>query len=784
MLTEKQIKSAKKNLLMLHNGLVSDWQFGKVRTWKALYYKLGVEPTGDVNKEITFPELKAFLKKREDEYEQSLQTQPRVEQEVRSEVPITSMRLEGNCRVDSTTLPTNSQRSVAPAVPVQIDLRIPETPRVPEVTVVQLSPNSNDAAKDKGAEGDYGLVHNPNWKVFHYWFQKKAIKEALDKILGFDTSLAGGSMEKLKEMYNDPAVVKKPATGILILSATGTGKTFIVAALARILWDLEYHEGKTFSHIPYLWITKATVVQQASRVLKRFYNLEPVNDVEVINIEQLRSKTGELWLKKEIKIERGEEVVDWQWKKGLQPCVVFFDESQGAKNQDSTQSTIIQKYNDLPSNALLVSVSATPFARISDAKYFAVSTHRKLDHLGFPMGSRLTNGNWQTYSNMIASPASPKDYNKASVDRLMDDLDPWIIRVTNVRPQFKAINSVKVIPFESKEKREFYQQAWERFLKEKAKLDALKEAGDSSSEVCMFTILLKFAMAAELCHADHFAKDMHTDVQNGYAAVGCCKQKGTIIEIVRQLITKYGVKRDQISLVWGGGQTQLTKKQKDKQKILAMEEKFKAMGLTSEEMLMDMGLEDVEDRKIEDLPKEWRLGAQTQEERQEEIDRFQSGKSLYCLYTFKAGGVGLSLHHSDELTKEKVKRKESGYAYEEDIPKVPVRPRKAHIMLTYNAMELVQGVGRCPRLTSLSHTVQQVYAYEGTIEVDIGNIVSQKLRCLTAVVKQKESWQDVILNGNNSTARAQKVKEILDKTDGIVEEEGVLIDEGGEEDEE
>ena len=234
--------------------------------------------------------------------------------------------------------------------------------------------------------------------------------------------------------------------------------------------------------------------------------------------------------------------------------------------------------------------------------------------------------------------------------------------------------------------------------------------------------------------------------------------------------------------MWGGGQTQLTAKQKTKKKVKDLDAKMRELGSSAEEMIKDMDLEEVEDREILDLPEHLRIGMQSMDDRQREIDRFQSGKSLFCIYTFRAGGVGLSLHHSDEFTEFKCRRKPSGYVVEEDIPLVPVRPRRNFVALTYNAIELVQGVGRCPRLTSLSDTEQYIICYQGTIEVDIGYIVSKKLSCISSVVKQHESWQDIIMYGNNPNKKAKTMKELLDSAESAKkDDESGIIDESGEE---
>lgn len=597
---------------------------------------------------------------------------------------------------------------------------------------------------------DYGLQPSPNESAFHYWFQKKAIAELWQKII----------IEKKK--------------GVLLLAPTGTGKTFIVGGLARRLEDVTYAKGKTYGTVPYLYITRTTVVEQAKRVLENFYNLDTINQLEVINIEQLRSRAGQLWVKEKMQIVNGEEQVTWEWKKHINPCVVFFDESQAAKNQGSTQTKIMQAYSMLPANNTIVHISATPFTRVCEAKTFAISTKRPLEHLGFPSGSVLNEHTWPVYAGIITGLGSdPEDYNEAAVERLMKDLDGYVVRVRNVKPQFVAHNNVEMIEFQNDEERKFYMSAIERFEREKAKAKKAKDAGENA-DTSIWVAMLKYTMAAEICRAPLIAKRMYEDVtKRNLAAVCACKFKGTVIKIVQELNEKYGVPRSEISLIWGGGQTQLTAKQIQKKKIKDAAKKLEDMGLSSDEIIADMDLEEVEDRELQNIPEHLRLGPQTLEDRQIEIDKFQSGKSLYACYTFKAGGVGLSLHHTDEFTKFKCRHKESGYAVEEDIPKVPVRQRRGYIPPTYNAIELVQGLGRLPRLTSLSDTYQTLLFYRGTIEEDIAQVTSQKLRCLSKVVRQREDWQDIILD------RSKTITHINNTKDEIGDIEGELIDEGG-----
>lgn len=771
---EKQNDKARRNLGFIHSNIRSAWSAGLIHTWGDVYRRAGITESSI----IPFPFesglsdytlLRNYLKEETQELERKLSNEVQAQKEI-----------------------SHVQASVKDSSDIQLHKE--SGTAVPSITQQDAKSDILPVGEDETGLNntkDYGLISSPNWKVFHYWFQKKAIKEALDKILGFNVSKYCKTFDDLVKCYNDSSIEKKPASGILILAGTGTGKTFIMAALARILRDLEFEVGKTHSHIPYIIFTRTTVVNQTARVCQNSYNLYNEADVEILNIEKIRSKHGKFWIKEDITIIDGEEVPTYTWKKGIQPCVIFFDESQAAKNSSSKQHKIMCAYNNLK-GVCLVSFSATPFTKVSEAKCFAVSTHRPLEHLGFPTGSVLTNENWQSYANSIAHPDSPDDHNEAAIERLMKDLDPWIVRVTGVRPQFKAINTVKRISFQTPEERQFYDTAWKRFLEEKAKYD------DGAPSEHIFTILLKFSMAAEICRKSILAKEMFQAVQNGKAAVCACKFKGTIIAVVQELNEKYGVPRSAISLIWGGGQTQLNKKQKQKANIIAMSEKLKQSGLDADDILSDLDLDKIEDRELLDLPEHLRLGAQTLESRQDEIDRFQSGKSLYCMYTFRAGGVGLSLHHTDEFTDDwdrkhpkfdewykmiqelpekqrplpgKCRRKESGYAVEEDIPFIPVRPRENFVAPTYSPIETVQGLGRCPRLTSLSDTIQKLIYYAGTIEDKIANICNAGLRCLSKVVKFKESWSDVITGTRTED-------EVLESTKGLVEEDNGLIEEG------
>jgi hypothetical protein len=721
---QKLDKKIRDQLTMAHNQVLSAWNFGEIKTWEGVYSKLGYGPEyinqhPELLKGVTtFQQVKAFLQRQKDQLEIDIQKGHDEYQKAKNDL-VSIEPIYGSISKPC----TSTDKAAEFLVKEMLDKAEQNNLKKEEIE------QKENKKEPLGAEVNYGLLPTPSERCSLFWFQKKAIAEAQLKLL------------------------TKNLPSVLILSGTGTGKTWIAGGILCRFLDSNYHEGKTMSHIPYLYVTKASIVTQTGRVLERNFSLG-IENLSVINIEQLRSQAGRFWLKKESTIVNGEEEEKWTWKRNVQPAVIAWDECQALKNAGSLQHNIACALNDMGRyQPKQLFISATPFTKVIEAKCFAVSTHKSLEYIcgeksGFPPGAILTNETWPAYAKAISYPGSPEEYNEAAVERLMQDLDEYIVRIKGVRPQFEAHNDVEMITFQTKEESDFYYQAWERYLKEKTKIEALS-LGGMPVGMALLVQFLKFRMAAEYCRHKYLVDRMIKIVDEGKAAVCALSFKQTIISMVLEF-EKRGIKRNQISIIWGGGQTQLTDKQKVKAKIKQLSaEVLEAQGVTQEELLENLDLEDVEDREIVKLPEHLRLGTQSFEERQREIDKLQKGETLYCIYTLKAAGVGLSLHHTDELTEFKCRKKESGYVVEEDIPLVPTRPREVLITPTWSPIELVQGVGRVPRLTSLSITKQHLIYYQGTIEGKVAAIAGRGLRCLSKIVKHKESWSDLVIKGSS-----------------------------------
>lgn len=548
-------------------------------------------------------------------------------------------------------------------------------------------------------------------------------------------------------------IIEEKKQGILLLAGVGTGKTFILGKVIRQMQDMNYFEGRTMAPWPVVYVTKASVVTQTERVLRKSFGVKVGVEVEVINIDQLRSKFGELMVRDRTVIKDNEPHVIWEWRRNVHPLMIIWDECQALKNEWSQQSQIGQSFNDIVDqfnvHTIQIFSSATPFITVSEAKCFAVATRIPFKY-GVGKPQPLTNELWPQFAKEVAFPDEPNVISPNAMSRLIKRLDDYIVEVKSrdVRADHHAHNTVNLISFKTEEERKEYDSALEEMNEQKAKLEAKEDMSESEKRMNMLVITLRFRQKAEWIRAPHLAEAAFESVKHGKAAVIAVNFKQTIVRITKILVDDYGVPRDEISLIWGGGTTvNKTKKQKLREKFKDNQELIEAL-LGEGIDLDDIGLEsfagtDAPKQKIEDEDKErLRLGVQSRKQRQEEIDRFQNGKSLYCMFTFKSGGVGLSLHHEFEHT----------------------RPREVYVAPTYSAIELVQGLGRAPRLTSKSDTPQTIIFYRGTIEEKVAARVNLKLKCLQRVIKSKESWEDAILG--NDYKRPEEMAMLDDGEEG------------------
>lgn len=561
-------------------------------------------------------------------------------------------------------------------------------------------------------------------------------------------------------------IVQHNKHGQLLIARGGKGKTFILGAVIRRLLDQpNWLASKSLAPWKIVYITKAPIIEQTSRVLIRQFGIDTDHECITVNIEALRASFGDMFITWNTIVEGGDADIKPVWKPMVYPCIFILDECQSVKNEGSLQSKVIQaatelnnKYPKFPVYFLFS--SATPFSKPTQAKTFALSCRIPLND---GTGTILDKHSWPSWIANVASPSDPNIYCEAAVERLMKVLDPYVTEVKGMKSQFNAINSIEMIEFLSAEERKRYDDAWQKHLERKAKIYAdssLSEGQSEFSEWASFTI---FRIEAEDIRAEYISDFLHKNWQAGFAPVAAlCFKKG-ITSVVRFLINKHGYNRNDISLIWGGvARKQKVKKMKSQTMSATELANFSHIatmsGMSAEEVreLLDSVEETVEEEINQDIDPSLRLGNQSKQERQREIDKFQAGKTKFCIFTFKSGGVGLSLHHCDELTTYKVKRKPSGYYVESDIPNcTEVRPRKVILTPPYSDVELIQGLFRCPRITSMSDTEQIIAAYKDTIEESVVAKVFTKIKCHNKVVRHDKTGEGVIFDLDKVTGNLE-----------------------------
>lgn len=358
----------------------------------------------------------------------------------------------------------------------------------------------------------------------------------------------------------------------------------------------------------------------------------------------------------------------------------------------------------------------------------------------------LTNSNFDIFAQEVSAPSYPDEYNAEAVKRLMARLSPYVVDVKGVRFKHHAINRIELINFSTQQELDAYAKAWDNHVKACLVLENRFPGGEG--RFLKMVQKNKFIQAAELIRAPYLAKRAYESaLKKNRSIIVACKHKETIAKMVKIMVMDYNIPRDRIALVWGGLTQSKPKKAKKRQKEMSLEEKKRLLEMFSTsddiEMLTEMGL-DVEQMRAEVLEsegrgaelivpaaqvnslspidRELRLGPQNPAQRQSEIDAFQSERAQWCFFTFKSGGVGLSLQQ-DEGWK---------------------RTRETLLAPTYSGIELVQALGRAEGLPACSDTEQSMICYDGTVEVDVADSVGKKLSCLKEVVRQRQSWQDAV----------------------------------------
>jgi hypothetical protein len=531
------------------------------------------------------------------------------------------------------------------------------------------------------------------------------------------------AIEFQEQAANKIAAALSTCNAYMITDPPGFGKTYSICLAVQQLLPYITAQPRLW---PVVWITKATAVTQTKRVIKEF-KLDNVIKL-VTNYDQFRSSFGENFIEGKWEILKGVETFVYHWSPIVIPRLIIVDECQALKGEASQQTRIFQCLIDYLHTqdakqwgveCKWIFSSASSGTTIAEHKAFATATQVMIK-FGWSE-EPLTSRTWPSFAaSCCAFNCAPHEHSAKSMANFREKMGKYIYRTRyqDVQKSFAKLgrklyhprNTTIKINFRTPEQKEFYEKAYERFLDDLAKID--REAPGGIAE--LWVAILKFRQAAELCRSEDLAEMMISSVAEGRSAACACNFKATIGKAIGYLINTKGISRSDISVIWGG---------------------------------------------MSDIPDEYdglELGPQSQKQRQKEIDKFQRDESHYCFYTFKAGGVALSLHHAEPH----------------------MRQREGFFSPTYSAIETFQAAGRLPRITSWSDTPQTWVFYAGTIEEQVEAKVRIKLASLRELVSNpSENWSGDIVRAN--TKQLERVKEILSREVELKEgdDEGLYIDE-------
>ena len=340
-----------KQKLLFYNSILNkislDYCFGKVKCLRDIFQRLDIYPYEYTNEQLDAKIDKKFVDRFKAAFHLSLTQNINYPPSYFYEFRPTSKE---DYELLGITPPTLEPRDLSPIVYPEFS---PKSNEEKFNLVSELIPQTEEEIKEENLKEPLPRILRPA-STYGFWFQNKATREALDGIL------------------------RKKFRAQLVEAPTGTGKTFIAGSLIEALWDPKLRFFKDcLSPWPCLYITRRSIVEQTQGVMTKVFGLKSPQHCQVINVEQLRSQFGRMMVEEKTVVRLGKPEIEWKWKPRIHPRVIFIDESHLAKNEDSTQSLIVQALAEVEDEIYIIFMSATPFMRVCEAKYFCINTHHQ-----------------------------------------------------------------------------------------------------------------------------------------------------------------------------------------------------------------------------------------------------------------------------------------------------------------------------------------------------------------------------------------------------------------------
>lgn len=542
-----------------------------------------------------------------------------------------------------------------------------------------------------------------------------------------------------RQLYHDIWVDKTKAWRTVWNNGkTGSGKTEIINAIVdKFIADGRHINPALGMPMPgaITWFTVTNAVEQTKQKARRA-GLGPYIDSGVLWIgpyTALFSSEGEnvlFTLETTIDAFTGEEQVNANWCPGRIPLLVVFDEAQKLKKPETLTAKRVRLLDEflrsLPpgfANTKFLFFTATLAEKINDTQMFVCMSDVKFE------GQLVTHSNFNIQFASIIANGRPDLPNMAAMERFRKFMGHRLYEIPKIRWPYQARIDIKFFRFLSDFHRLQYDQATAEYLEQCKKLGK-----DTPNDRALRAIaLLKHRKKVEPIRSEQVADCMYADVQRGESAIMGTAFTGAIIRSIFHLFSKYGISRDEISVIWGGRENIKPERILTQQEIMeiaaqaletgeAIDRKtYRLITLNlawaEDRMMFGDETEQAQNERYKQLKDLRLIGVQTIQQRQLEIDKFMDGRAKYCFFTTASGGTGLSLEHADSRTS----------------------PRNLYSSPIYSGMEITQVFGRPHRRNSISNTNIFMCLMAGTVEqAHVAPLMYKKLQAIGASSSAKD----------------------------------------------
>lgn len=512
----------------------------------------------------------------------------------------------------------------------------------------------------------------------------------------------------------------KTARAVMCPMNTGSGKTIIAAALIRELQTNGYYGlGNPFGMWNVVYIVPKSAQIKTVRELKKCGIKDLGTDVQVLAYTDLTARRNQGLFRATTvahPFKPEETTTHYTFTMG-QPVLVIFDECHLLKKRTSGRGLRARGFINPKSHYLFM--SATPAITADDLYIYSIAADVKwggatIDTYSFSQFARAITGD-------VPTKITTNNDGVANVFKWFDAQFGTVINPPADPRKAKSHNGIKLIKFRDDASRERYKRA------EDAWLEMCERMGKFPNERgAILRVFGLYRRAAEAEAAETIAELAYAEIQKGRAPVIACCFKETIKRVVAHL-AKLGMTRDQISVIWGGEpdikESDVYPIQEwtmmgirdgaDRDDYVWSSTQARAKYNRSTKYWTTMMKADrtfTEQKEMDKWLQGMKLYHQDAEQRQDEIDNFQEGRTILCLFTLAAGGTGIDL----------------------DQQIAGVRPRTMFAFPCYYAEEFVQAFGRTYREFTLEDVWQYVVMFQGTIMTSsVAPKLSQKLLSLS-----------------------------------------------------